>query len=456
MLRSGAATMPATDPLAFPTMRTALLRLLLGAAASAALLAGCGGGDVSPNAGDVRLVNATSDTLDLYADSDRLSDDVAPSTAGNYEDLNKGSYTFSVRGGVAGATVATLAQTLEKNGRLSLIAYTNAGTSALAAIDEAEDRPDKGSAKIRFFNTASTDSGAVDAYLIASGAPCSNLPSAIASAIADLQATFIELAPSIPAPYQFRLCVTAAGDPTDVRLASDITIGDREVVTIVLTRTAGAVLLNGTLVVQDGGVAQAANASARVRLAVGVGTGKVSASFDTASTSTSLGSDVGAPSVGTYRLVPTGTSLSVTWTGGTVAVPAVVLTGGADYTLLVTTDTPAATTATATLLSDDNSLSTNTAKPNRVRLVHGATTTSVLSMTVGTNPVDNVAHGTASGYILAEASGATQTTVTVRQGTTILCTGTQALSATVYSVFALGNLDGTPGTAGPCIVVNDR
>jgi hypothetical protein len=63
-------------------------------------------------------------------------------------------------------------------------------------------------------------------------------------------------------------------------------------------------------------------------------------------------------------------------------------------------------------------------------------------MTVGTNPVDNVAHGTASGYILAEASGSTQTTSRFA-GHDTLCTGTASLSATVYSVFALGNLDGT-------------
>lgn len=430
-------------------------RSLLAALAAASLLVACGGGDVSPNAGEVRLVNATSGPLDLYADSDRLSDDVASLSAGNYEALDKGSYTFSVRGGVAGATVASLSQTVEKNGRLSLVAYTSAGTSALAAIDESEDRPDRGSAKVRFFNTASSDSGAIDAYLIASGAPCTNLPSAIASNVSDLQASFIELNPSIPAPYQFRLCVTAAGDPTDVRLAADITIGDREVVTVVLTRTAGAVLLNATLVVQDGDITQAANASARVRLAVGVGTGTVSASFDTAA-NTALGSNVGAPSVGTYRLVPIGTSLSVTWTGGTVLVPVVALAGGADYTVLVTTDTPTGTTATATLLLDDNSLSTNAAKPDRVRLVHGATTSSDLSMTVGTNSVDNVAHGMASAYILSEASGSTATPVTVRQGTTTLCTGSTTFSAspTVYSVFALGNLNGT--SVGPCIVVNDR
>ena len=63
--------MTSEPPLDNPTtMRTTLLRLLLSGAASVALLAACGGGDVSPNAGEVRLVNATSEfgTLDLYAD----------------------------------------------------------------------------------------------------------------------------------------------------------------------------------------------------------------------------------------------------------------------------------------------------------------------------------------------------------------------------------------------------
>ena len=46
--------------------------------------------------------------LDLYEDADRLSAGVAPFTAGRYEDLDKGVHDFSIRGGVAGATIATL------------------------------------------------------------------------------------------------------------------------------------------------------------------------------------------------------------------------------------------------------------------------------------------------------------------------------------------------------------
>src|SRR3954452_6916636 len=101
------------------------LRLFLVFLTSTSLLAACGGGDVSPNAGEVRLVNATSEfgTLDLYESSDRLGKDVAPFTAGNYQDLNKGAYDFSIRGGVAGATIATLSATLKKGEPLTLVAY---------------------------------------------------------------------------------------------------------------------------------------------------------------------------------------------------------------------------------------------------------------------------------------------------------------------------------------------
>jgi len=435
-------------------MRTTLLRLLLSGAASVALLAGCGGG-AAPNSGEVRLVNATNEfgTLDLYESSNRLSSGVAPFTAGSYEDLNKGDYDFSIRGGVAGATIATLSATLKKTEPMTLVAYSNAGTPTLAEIDETEDEPDKGAAKLRFFNTASSDSGAVDAYLIDISDSCANdlaTPPAVATAVSDLQATFIDIVPSGTTPY--RLCVTAAGDRTDVRLDTELAVGDREIVTVILSRTPGGVLLNGAVMVQEGDVTQAANASARVRLAVGVGSGTVTASFG----STVLGSAVSAPSVGTYLLVPTGTNLVVTWSGGVnVTLPTNTITGGSDYTLLVS-DGATAGTPIATLLADDNARSTNTTKPVKMRLVHGATTANAIALSVGSDFIGGVTRGTASPYVLTEASSTTATKVEVSDGATILCTGLTTLSATptVYSVFALGILPTNP--VGPCVIRTDR
>ncbi|MEO5882656.1 MAG: DUF4397 domain-containing protein [Caldimonas sp.] len=437
------------------TPRSAL-RLFLGGVASALLLVACGGGSVSPNAGEVRLVNATSEfgALDLYEDADRLSAGVAAFTVGGYEVLDKGDYSFSVRGGVAGATIATLDATLAKNSHLTLVAYSNAGTPALAAVDEEEDRPGKGTAKLRFFNTASSDSGAIDAYLIASAGDCTALSTAtaVATAISDLQAAFTAINPSAATPY--RLCVTAAGDRTDLRLAADLTVGDREVVTVILTRTAGAVLLNGMVLVQQGAVTPLANASARVRLVVGVGSGTVVASYDTATASTALG-NAAAPSVGTYRSVPAAANLALTWSGGTLTLPTNAISGGGDYTLLVF-DGPTAGTAIATLLPDDNARSTNGAKPVKIRLVHGASNANDAELDVGSDFIGSVAPGTASSYLLTEASGATATLIEVIAGGVKLCSGTATLSATptVYSVFVLGNLPSVP--LGACILRADR
>ena len=436
-------------------MRTSFLRLLIGATTSAALLAGCGGGDVSPNAGEVRLVNATGEfgTLDLYESSDRLSQGVAPFTAGHYEDLDKGVHDFSIRGGAAGATIATLQATLKKGDPMTLVAYSNAGTPTLAEIDETEDEPDKGFAKLRLFNTAASDSGAIDAYLIDVSEFCDNLggATAVATAVSDLQSTFIDIRANATTPY--RLCVAAAGDRTDVRLDAELTAGDREIITMILSRTTGAVLLNGAAMVQEGNVTQAANASARVRVAIGVGTGKVTAKYG----ATTLGIDVAAPSVGTYQLVRVASAdnFTITIDGNVVSPPESTITGGGDYTLLVSDLDPA--TAIATLLTDNNARSTNTAKPVKMRLVHGATTTNPIALTVGSDFIPDLVAGKASAYVLTEASGSTATKVEITNGgVTPLCTSLVTLSATptVYSVFALGALPASP--VGPCIIRTDR
>ena len=214
-------------------------------------------------------------------------------------------------------------------------------------------------------------------------------------------------------------------------------------------------LLNAAVLVQEGAVTQAANASARVRLAVGVGTGTVTASYDTASASQPLGSMVAAPSVGTYRLVPTGANLVVSWTGGSVTVPTAAISGGRDYTVLVA-NAGGGSVATATLLTDGNAVSSNATKPVKMRLVHGATNVNPISLDVGADVIGPVAAGTASAYILTEASGSTATKVEISAGGSILCTGLATLSATptVYSVFALGPLPASP--VGPCLIRADR
>ena len=158
---------------------------------------------------------------------------------------------------------------------------------------------------------------------------------------------------------------------------------------MILSRTPGAVLLNGAEMVQEGDVTQAANDSARVRLAVGVGTGTVTASFDTATTSTVLGNDGPRAFGGNLPTRPDRHQPRGHLDGGTVTLPTNTISGGGDYTLLVS-DGPAAGTAIATLLADDNARSTNTTRPVKMRLVHGATTANPIALSVGSDFIGGV------------------------------------------------------------------
>ncbi|MCE9658538.1 MAG: DUF4397 domain-containing protein [Burkholderiales bacterium] len=442
-------------------MRNTLIRLFLAAAASTTLLASCGGGDVSPNAGEVRLVNATSEfgALDLYEGSDRLTPGVASFAVGNYEDLNKGGYTFSVRGGVAGATIATLDASVAKNTHQAIVAYSNGGTPTLTMIDEEEDDADKGSAKLRFFNTAATDSGNVDIYLLDIANACSTLngtaATPIATGVSGLQSGFTTINPSPAAGY--RLCVTAATDKTDIRLDTALVVGDRRVVTVILSRSSG-VLLNGLILVQQGALTQALNSSARVRLAVGVTTGNtVTASVG----GVSLGLSSIPRTITSYKLVPSGTVTADVSISGATSVPtSITLVGGTDYTLLV-----AGTSSVPTLITDNNALSANTAKPVKIRLVNGTNgaLTGALGpaqLAVGSTRLEYTEFAAASPYIFVESSTATAITLDVRTTTNaVLCTSTSTLPAAagVFTVFVLGDVPPQAPAAPPiCLLVTDR
>ena len=94
------------------TMRTTFLRLLLsGAAASAALLAGCGGGDSRRTRArcgwSMPPTVRQSTRYDLGPARARCSSRCSPPATMRRPEQGQ-STTFSVRGGVAGATVATL------------------------------------------------------------------------------------------------------------------------------------------------------------------------------------------------------------------------------------------------------------------------------------------------------------------------------------------------------------
>ena len=431
------------------------LKFMGAALAAAAALAGCGGGStLSVNAAHVRLVNAATGIggLDLYQSSSLLSKDVTANTAGSYVDLDAGSYTFNLSLTGSSATAATLPGTVQKKDDYTIVAYTTGGTLTAAFLADTEGSPSSGTAKLRLFNTDAGDVPSVDAYLLTSA--CSGLaasPSApVITAVTGLQASYTQVNAS-SSGTAYHLCVTTAGDKSDLRLdIPSLTLSDGQIVTVILTRSNGGVLLDGLVLNQQGSLTAAANGSSRVRLAVGVtGGSHVTATAN----GVSLGTNLPAPAVGSYVLVPSGPlALTATIDGATIADPGLTLPAGADVTLLI-----AGTVATPpVLIADDNSASTSTANPVKLRLVNGMQTSSAATLTDNFINVGNsAAFGTSSGYGQVQASTAlAQLQASV--GATPLCQATNVTltAGDVYTVFLLGDVPA--GQPVSCNITEDR
>jgi hypothetical protein len=208
--------------------------------------------------------------------------------------------------------------------------------------------------------------------------------------------------------------------------------------------------------VQQGDLTPALNASARIRLAVGVSAGKtVTAQVG----SMQLAAGAVPRTVTGYTVVPSGSvTAEVAIDGDAPVGTPMSLDGGGDYTLLV-----AGTSPVPMLIVDDNSLSTNTAKPVKIRLLNGTNN----ARTGGLGPanllmnsgllVGGVEFGKASNYVLVESGTNTAVPFEVRTGNnTLLCTSSSLLSTTpsVVTIFTLGDVP--TGTPPPCLFQPDR
>ncbi len=431
------------------------LRFLLaaGAAAALALLGGCGGGDLALNEGDVRLVNATSDiaTLDLYQSTTLLSSGIAANSAGPYVGLKPESYTFNIALGGTGIPAATLTAGIEKKQHYTIVAYTTGGTLTTTFLTDQEGAPSSGTAKLRLFNADTADVSSVDAYLLST--PCAALASSpaapIITAVTGLQASYTQII-AASGGTTYHLCVTSANDKSDLRLdVPALTLKDGQIVTVILTHTAGGILLNGLRLDQQGNLAMATGTSARMRLAVGANGGAL---VTASANGVVLGTNLPAPAVGPYMVVPSGPVTLVATIGGTtVPDPGLTAAPGADLTLLL-----AGTAATQpVLITDDNSASTSTSSPVRLRLVNGMSGAATASLTDNfINVGSPAAFGSQSGYAQVQASTALAL-LQASSGTTQLC---QSVNVTlnaggVYSVFVLGDVPTAPGA---CAITQDR
>lgn len=332
--------------------------------AAVLMLAGCGGGGGGGGgSAAIRLVNLTTSNsaFDLVdADDDQtLASAVAADQASARASVDDGETSFELRRAGNDSAVVTASWSLTGDVKYTAVAYGAEGSVKMAMLEEDEDQPDAGKARLRLYNTSS-DSGSLDLYLTASDTSLEDA-AITATVTASGASSFVTLAPGT-----YRLRLTASGDTADVRLdLPAVTVTDRGVVTLVLTAGSGGVLVHAATLEQDGGITAFKNRSARVRVAAGTtANAAVAATIGGESLATSQRS----PSVGSYKLITAGSNLVSTTTvnGTALAAANLTLKAGADYTLLVHGDAAA---AAAVLLSDDNRLPTTTGYA-KIRLVN--------------------------------------------------------------------------------------
>jgi hypothetical protein len=166
----------------------------------------------------------------------------------------------------------------------------------------------------------------------------------------------------------YRLRVVGTGDTTDLRAdVAQVTFNSTTVDSVLLTSTTGGMLVNVSVLPQQGSLTTYNNTQARIRGAVGIANGTmVNATIGGANILTDA--TVGVIG-GTYTLIDSG-SLPVTLSvdGAAVTIPSQTLAAGADYTFLIWSNASGTQTS---LITDVNTLPASLATQSRVRLLNG-------------------------------------------------------------------------------------
>jgi len=409
------------------------------------LLSACGNDDAQE--GDVRMINATSEytSLDLYTENSDGSDNLvvsgtAAGTASAYTGVDRGSYTFQVKSSSGAGTAATVAGTVTKTDHFSVVTSLTGGTATATFLTDEETSPASGNAKLRIFNAASGEAPSVDVYLSTNACDALTVTDTpFASAVTGLQTAYSQLTAGSTGST-WNVCVFANGDTTTLLLdIPALTLKNQEIATLILTHTAGGVLLNGAVLDQQGAMTPYTSTLARVRVAADATVGGTGGLVTVTINGNAITTQAASPSVGSYVTIPSGaltTSIIVDGvTTNGVTLPAA--TAGSDYTLLVT---GSQSNPAATLITDDNTPSTSTTQQVKARVINGVNGGSgTVSATVDAKTLGNAAFGAASPYVTLVATTGTST-VLPSIGTTPATLVNQSFTASeVYTVFIWGN-----------------
>jgi Domain of unknown function (DUF4397) len=337
-------------------------------AAAVVSLSGCGGSSGTAN---IRLLNVSTgySSLDLYASNNGDTSPtytsqlqgVAYETLSNYAAIASGTYSLEFRNSGSSSALATDgSENLTDGSHNTYVGYGSSGNFATVKISEDQSSANSGYAKVTVINAS--EAGNVDVYLTDSTTDLVNA-SPVASNIATGGTSTITVTSG-----NYRLRVIGTADTTDLRAdVAQVTFNSTTVNSLLLTSTTGGMLVNVSLLPQQGSLSTYNNTQARVRGAVGIANG-TTVNATVSGTNILTNATVGVIG-GTYTLVDSG-SLPVTLNvdGAPVTIPNQTLAAGADYTFLVWSNASGTQTS---LIADINTLPASLAAKSRVRLLNG-------------------------------------------------------------------------------------
>ncbi|MDE2370747.1 MAG: DUF4397 domain-containing protein [Burkholderiales bacterium] len=426
---------------------------LLAALAASVLLASCKvGGSGSSNA-SLRAINLSDDlaSVDLYVDGTQQFGALTKGTVNAYTSVSADTHTVSVNSAGNSTTLFTGTYTFSKNDHYTAVIWGPQAALHVSTLPEDDDTTQigKGNTRVRMFN-ATTTTGTLDVYLQPAGTDLTQATPTQGTLTSGTLAGFKEIAQNAA----YTLTVTGAGNPNDIRLVvPGISLTAQQYTTFVITAGSGGVLVNASMLVEQGSASSYPNQQARVRLVASVdGAGQVTATVS----GNKLANNLQSPGIGQYVLVPAGSDAVTTNVNGNILTQGPqTFNAGADYTLMVwgSAAANAAKPLTVTTITDLNQLPTSTTRSN-VRLINGAGMMDALTMSVdylALTSSSNILPGSAAAY--QQVTSDTQAYIEVDSpinGTVYASTrtnGDNLAAQGVYTMFVLGGL--APTTANP-------
>jgi hypothetical protein len=433
--------------------RLALLVMLASSLGLAACKVGGGGGSGGGQT-TVRALNLTSDiqSADLYIGGNKQFSSLATGVLANYVTLDANSYAINVASAGNSTALFTSSYSLAKDQHYTAVVWGPQSSLHVSTLPEDEDSANiaSGNTRVRMFN-ATTETGALDVYLTASGADLSATTPTQTVSGGQLSGYH-----EIPAgTYELR--VTGVGNSADIRLdIPAITLGASQFASLVFTAGSGGVLVNGTQIVQQGAATVLANTKARVRVIASVDLGGlVNANIGGAV----LASGLRSPAIGNYSLVDAGNTVPTVVTVGSTDVinGTLAFSAGADYTILAYGTTAAPLHSLP--ITDDNRLPLSPSR-TKIRLINAVGGSDPLTLLVDNSVISassNVLAGTASAYAQTASSTGAQIEVdspSAQLYVTTLTNGDKLLSQGVYTMFILSGRTIGPPTQGR--LINER